>query len=91
MSLVNQLGRKGIMYLQAEAGLFVMLDLREFLESSSKVNEWARVIIFRFCPASIPASTLPYIIHERGANPGVPRTPAVDVAHGYCCTGNNGA
>lgn len=39
MSLVNQLGRKGIMYLQAEAGLFVMLDLREFLENSSKVNE----------------------------------------------------
>lgn len=39
MSLVNQLGRKGIMYLQAEAGLFVMLDLREFLENSSKVSE----------------------------------------------------
>lgn len=38
MSMVNQLGRKGIMYLQAEAGLFVMLDLREFLETSCKVN-----------------------------------------------------
>eukprot|EP00752_Nemacystus_decipiens_P004326 g3951.t1 len=39
MSLVNQLGRKGIMYLQAEAGLFVMLDLREFLETPSKEAE----------------------------------------------------
>lgn len=37
MSLVNQLGRKGIMHQQAEAGLFVMLDLREYLEDSSKV------------------------------------------------------
>ena len=26
------------MHLQAEAGLFVMLDLREFLEDSSKVG-----------------------------------------------------
>ncbi|CAN0402499.1 unnamed protein product, partial [Ectocarpus sp. 8 AP-2014] len=39
MSLVNQLGRKGIMYQQAEAGLFVMLDLREYLEVSSKEAE----------------------------------------------------
>ncbi|CAN0384143.1 unnamed protein product, partial [Laminaria digitata] len=35
-SLVNHLGRRGIMHLQAEAGLFVMLDFREFLEDSSK-------------------------------------------------------
>ncbi|CAM9832325.1 unnamed protein product [Ectocarpus sp. 4 AP-2014] len=39
MSLVNQLGRKGIMYQQAEAGLFIMLDLREYLEDSSKEAE----------------------------------------------------
>lgn len=38
VSLMNQLGRRGIMHLQAEAGLFVMLDLREFLESSTKVS-----------------------------------------------------
>lgn len=58
MSLANQLGRKGIMYLQAEAGLFVMLDLREFLENSSKVNECLQVfflshVLVRLCPASI--------------------------------------
>ncbi|CAM9472569.1 unnamed protein product [Ectocarpus sp. 8 AP-2014] len=39
MSLVNQLGRKGIMYQPAEAGLFVMLDLREYLQVSSKEAE----------------------------------------------------
>ncbi|CAM9416345.1 unnamed protein product [Ectocarpus fasciculatus] len=39
MSLVNQLGRKGIMHQQAEAGLFVMLDLREYLEDFSKEAE----------------------------------------------------
>ena len=38
MSLVNELGRRGIMHLQAEAGLFAMVDLREFLEDSSKVQ-----------------------------------------------------
>lgn len=37
LSLVNHLGRRGIMYRQAEAGLFVMLDLRRFLENSSTV------------------------------------------------------
>lgn len=56
MSLVNQLGRKGIMYLQAEAGLFVMLDLREFLETSSKVfylmKASASKVLIRVCPAS---------------------------------------
>lgn len=38
MSLVNELGRAGIKYIDAEAGLFVMLDLREFLQGSSKVG-----------------------------------------------------
>lgn len=37
-SLANNLGRRGIMHVQAEAGLFVMLDLREFLEDSTKVR-----------------------------------------------------
>ncbi|CAN0364642.1 unnamed protein product, partial [Ascophyllum nodosum] len=47
MSLVNELGRRGIMHLQAEAGLFAMVDLREFLEDSSKEAEarlWREIL-----------------------------------------------
>ncbi|CAN0075967.1 unnamed protein product, partial [Scytosiphon promiscuus] len=39
VSLVNQLGRRGILHLQAEAGHFALLDLREFLEDSSEEAE----------------------------------------------------
>lgn len=38
ISLVHALGREGIMHLPAEAGVFMMLDLREYLEDSTEVS-----------------------------------------------------
>lgn len=47
VSVVHALGREGIMHLQAEAGVFLMLDLREFLEDSSMVSGCAHAINYR--------------------------------------------
>lgn len=54
MAVAQTLGREGIMYVQAEAGVFVMLDLREFLEDSTQVRSsfWQRApVAYFYCAA----------------------------------------